>query len=56
MTDKGWLYFAGVKDVFTCELVGYAMGLLYILSLLACETAHLGEGCGLFGTLTLNAT
>lgn len=26
MTDEGWLYLAGVKDVFTCELVGYAMG------------------------------
>jgi len=25
MTDEGWLYLAGVKDVFTCELVGYAM-------------------------------
>ncbi len=26
MTDEGRLYPAGVKDVFTCELVGYAMG------------------------------
>ena len=26
MTDEGWLYLAVVKDVFTCELVGYAMG------------------------------
>lgn len=25
-TGEGWLYLAGVKDVFTCELVGYAMG------------------------------
>lgn len=25
-TSEGWLYLAGVKDVFTCELVGYAMG------------------------------
>lgn len=25
-TDEGWLYLAGIKDVFTCELVGYAMG------------------------------
>jgi transposase InsO family protein len=25
-TGEGWLYVAGVKDVFTCELVGYAMG------------------------------
>lgn len=25
-TDEGWLYLAGVKDVFTCEIVGYAMG------------------------------
>lgn len=24
-TDEGWLYLAGIKDVFTCELVGYAM-------------------------------
>ncbi len=25
-TDEGWLYLAGIKDVFTCELVGYALG------------------------------
>jgi putative transposase len=25
-TQEGWLYLAGVKDVFTCELVGYALG------------------------------
>lgn len=25
-TGEGWLYLAGVKDVFTCEVVGYAMG------------------------------
>lgn len=25
-TGEGWLYLAGVKDVFSCELVGYAMG------------------------------
>ena len=25
-TQEGWVYLAGVKDVFTCELVGYAMG------------------------------
>ena len=25
-TGEGWLYVAGIKDVFTCELVGYAMG------------------------------
>lgn len=25
-TEEGWLYLAGVKDVFTCEIVGYAMG------------------------------
>ena len=24
-TDEGWLYLAGLKDVFTCEIVGYAM-------------------------------
>lgn len=24
--QEGWLYLAGVKDVFTCEIVGYAMG------------------------------
>ncbi len=24
-TKEGWLYLAGVKDVFTCEIVGYAM-------------------------------
>lgn len=26
-TDEGWLYLAGVKDVFTCEIVGYALGI-----------------------------
>lgn len=25
-TDEGWLYLASIKDVFTCEIVGYAMG------------------------------
>lgn len=25
-TDEGWLYLAGVKDVYTCEMVGYALG------------------------------
>lgn len=25
-TDEGWLYLAGIEDVFTCEIVGYAMG------------------------------
>ena len=24
-TGEGWLYLAGIKEVFTCELVGYAM-------------------------------
>jgi putative transposase len=24
-TQEGWLYLAGIKDVFTCEMVGYAM-------------------------------
>lgn len=24
-TAEGWLYLAGIKDVFTCEIVGYAM-------------------------------
>lgn len=24
-TTEGWLYLAGVKDIFTCEIVGYAM-------------------------------
>jgi transposase InsO family protein len=26
VTDEGWLYLADIKDVFTCEMVGYAMG------------------------------
>jgi transposase InsO family protein len=26
LTGEGWLYLAGVKDLHTCELVGYAMG------------------------------
>jgi len=25
-TEEGWLYLAGIKDLFTCEIVGYAMG------------------------------
>ena len=25
-TDEGWLYLAGHKDLFTKEIVGYAMG------------------------------
>ncbi len=25
-TAEGWLYLAGIKDVFTCEVVGHAMG------------------------------
>lgn len=25
-TGEGWLYLSGIKDVFTCEIVGYAMG------------------------------
>lgn len=25
-TDEGWLYLAGVKDLFNGELVGYALG------------------------------
>jgi transposase InsO family protein len=25
-TDEGWLYLAGHKDMFTGEIVGYAMG------------------------------
>ena len=25
-TDEGWLYLAGHKDIFTGEIVGYAMG------------------------------
>ncbi len=25
-TGEGWLYLAGLKDVFSCEIVGYAMG------------------------------
>ena len=24
-TGEGWLYLAGIKDVFTCEIVGYSM-------------------------------
>lgn len=25
-TKEGWLYLAGVKDIYTCEIVGYSMG------------------------------
>jgi len=25
-TNGGWLYLAGIKDLYACEIVGYAMG------------------------------
>lgn len=25
-TQEGWLYLAGIKDLHTCEIVGYALG------------------------------
>lgn len=25
-TAEGWLYLAGIKDLYTCEVVGHAMG------------------------------
>jgi transposase InsO family protein len=25
-TGEGWLYLSGIKDLYTCEIVGYAMG------------------------------
>jgi putative transposase len=25
-TGEGWLYLVGIKDVFTCEMMGYALG------------------------------
>ena len=25
-TNEGWLYLAGIKDIYTCEIVGYALG------------------------------
>ncbi len=25
-TNEGWLYLAGIKDLYTCEIVGYAIG------------------------------
>ena len=25
-TDEGWLYLVGIKDRYTCEIVGYALG------------------------------
>jgi len=25
-TEAGWLYMAGIKDLFSCEMVGYAIG------------------------------
>lgn len=25
-TGEGWLYLAGIKDIYTCEIVGYALG------------------------------
>jgi putative transposase len=34
-TDEGWLYLAGIKDLYTCQLVGYAMGERMTKTLLA---------------------
>ena len=31
-TDEGWLYLAGHKDLFTSEIVGYAMGEILVFS------------------------
>ena len=25
-TGEGWHYLAGIKDIYTCEIVGYALG------------------------------
>ena len=25
-TNEGWLYLAGIKDLYSCEIVGYAIG------------------------------
>ena len=41
-TGEGWLYLAGVKDVFTCELVGYAMGRAHDAGL---DGARVVAGC-----------
>lgn len=40
-TGEGWFYLAGIKDVFTCEIVG-AMGVRMTqdLTALACGTLH----------------
>lgn len=35
-TDEGWLYLAGLKDVFTCEIVGYAMSARMTTELVSC--------------------
>jgi len=34
-TNEGWLYLAGVKDIYTCELVGYAMDKMMTTDLVA---------------------
>lgn len=34
-TNEGWLYLAGVKDICTCELVGYAMDKMMTTDLVA---------------------
>ncbi|AHA65376.1 Transposase [Shigella dysenteriae 1617] len=38
-TREGWLYLAGVKDVYTCEIVGYAMEQMVVSAI--ASTPHL---------------
>jgi transposase InsO family protein len=42
-TAEGWLYLAGIKDLFTCEVVGHAMGARMTTELVS---QALGLRCG----------
>jgi putative transposase len=41
-TDEGWLYLAGVKDLFSGEVVGYAIVMQALFR--ACATKRPGKG------------
>jgi transposase InsO family protein len=50
-TDEGWLYLAGIKDLYTCEIVGYALGARMTQTLvgqaLVCAVKHKRPPAGL---------
>ena len=43
-TAEGWLYLAGIKDLFTCEVVGHAMGARMTTALVSQALGAAGAG------------